>query len=222
MFEKTNSTLNHSFRPTVGVPQGSVIGLIQFCLTRHSFASNKSPVSQFADNSAHCYRLRSPKLIQKHLQPTLNSLIDGCNALKNKTNQTKTLYLIFKKPLKKETSLEINIKEMHFQKAKLIKFLGIVFIPHLKWNEYCKDLVRRANARLFLLWKLSNLNINEGSLILVYKSWIRPLSLYSIACWLDHSHALINKIQNVQNRAVRICLRKPRWHHIQNSTKRQT
>ena len=123
--------------------------------------------------------------------------------------------MIFKNPSKKESSLELNIKENSIQKTQSIKFLGIILTPRLKWNEHCKDLIRRANSRLFQLWKLSNLNVNKESLILVYKSWIRPLFLCSNACWLNQSHALINKIQNVQNRALRVCLRKPRWYQTQ-------
>ena len=72
-----------------------------------------------------------------------------------------------------------------------MKFLGITFTRHLRSNEHCKDLIRRAKSRLFKLWKLSNLNVNEES----------PLFLYSNACWLDLSQDLFNKIQIVQNRA---------------------
>ena len=93
--------------------------------------------------------------------------------------------------------------------------MAIFLTPHLKWNEHGNDLIQRANSRLFELWKLSNQNVNGESLILVYKSWITLLFLYSNACWLDHSHALINKIRNVQNRALQVCLRKPRWYQIQ-------
>ena len=92
---------------------------------------------------------------------------------------------------------------------------SITLTPHLRWNDHCQSLIKRANSRLFQLWRLSNLNINEESLLLVYKSWIRPLFLYSNACWIDQSQALINKIQCVQNRALRICLRKPRFYKVQ-------
>ena len=93
--------------------------------------------------------------------------------------------------------------------------MGIILTPHIKGNEDCKDLIRIAESRLFQLWKLSNLNVNEENLILVYKSWIRPLFLYSNACWIDQSHAFINKIQNLQNRALRFCLWKPRYYQTQ-------
>ena len=216
VFVKIKSTVSDSFSPTAGVPQGSVIAPILFLIYVSGLPQIKAQISQFADNFALYYRSRSPKLIEKHLQSSLNSLINWCDSLKIKINPNKTHYLIFKNPSKKESSLELNIKGITIQKTQSIKFLGIILTPNLKWNEHCKDLIRRANSRLFQLWKLSNLNVNEESLILVYKSWIRPLFLYSNACWLDQSHALINKIQNVQNRALRICLRKPRWYQTQN------
>ena len=121
-------------------------------------------------------------------------------------NTNKTHYLIFKTPSKNELSLELNIWRVSIKKTQFTKFLGTTFTPHLKWNEYCKDLVRRANSRQFQLWKLSNLNVNKENIIFVYKSWIRPLFLYSKACSLDLSHAVFNKIVNLQNRARRICL----------------
>ena len=139
---------------------------------------------------------RPPKLIQKHLQSSLKSLIDWSDSLKIKTKTNKTHYLTFKNPSKKKSSIELNVKGLSTQNTQPIKFLGIILSPHLKWNELCKDLVRRANSRLFQLWKLSKLIFNRESLILVNKYWIRTLFLYSNDCWLDHCYSLINKKQN--------------------------
>ena len=41
---------------------------------------------------------------------------------------------------------------------------------------------------------------------------VRPLFLYSNACWIDQSNSFINNIQLTQNRALRICMRKTRWY----------
>ena len=38
---------------------------------------------------------------------------------------------------------------------------------------------------------------------------------YSNACWMIQSQGIINKIQYVQNRALRTCLRKPRCYRVQ-------
>ena len=203
------------FSPTAEVPQRCVIAPILFLIYVSRLPQIKADISRFADHFAHYYRPQSPKLFQKYLQSSLNSLINWCDSLEIKINLNKTHYLMFKNPSKKESSLDLNIKGVSIQKTQSINFLGITFTSHLKWNEHCKDLVRRANSWLFQLWKLSNLNINEESLFFVYKYWIRPLHLYSNDCWLDHSHALVNKIQNVQNQALRIWVRKPRWYQVQ-------
>ena len=135
--------------------------------------------------------------------------------MKIKINPNRTQYMLFKNPSKKKSELNLKIKGVSVGKTQSLKFLGITLTPHLRWNDHCNSLIKRANSRLFQLWRLSNLNINEESLLLVYKSWIRPLFLYSNACWIDQSQALINKKQCVQNRALRICLRKPRFYKVQ-------
>ena len=222
VFVKINSTVSDSFSPTAGVPQGSVIAPILFLIYVSGLPQIKAQISLFADDFALYYRSRSPKLIEKHLQSSLNSLINWCDSMKIKINPNKTHYLIFKNPSKKESSLELNIKGITIQKTQSIKFLGIIPTPNLKWNEHCKDLIRRANSRLFQLWKLSNLNGNEESLILVYKSWIRPLFLYSNACWLDQSHALIIKYKTFKTEPYEFAFENQDGIRLKTSTKRQT
>ena len=175
----------------------------------------KAQISQFADNSALYYRSRSTQLIQNNLQSSLNILTHWCDFLKIKINPNKTQYKMFKNPSKKESELNLKIKGVPIGKTDSLKFLGITLTPHLRWNDHCNSLVMKANSRLFQLWRLSNLNINEESLLFVYKTWIRPLFLYSNACWTDQSQAIVIKIHYVQNKALRICLRKPRRYKVQ-------
>ena len=119
--------------------------------------------------------------------------------------------MLFRNPSKRQTSLSLNINGNQIEEAKT-KFLLINMTPHLNWNEHCKDIATRANKRIFQLWRLSNLNVEQESLLLLYKSWIRPLFLYANACWLNQSQAVFSIMQKAQNRALRICLRKPRWY----------
>ena len=215
VYVKINSTVSYSFCPTAGVPQGSVIAPILFLIYVSRLPELKAQISQFVDDFALYYRSRSRQLIQNNLQSSLNSLIDWCDLLKIKINPNKTQYMIYKHPSEKESELNLKIKGVPIGRTISLKFLGFTLTPHLRWNDHCSSLVKKANIRLFQLWRLSNLNINEESLLLVYKTWIQPLFLYSNTCWMDQSQAIINKIQNVQNRALRICLRKPGCYKVQ-------
>ena len=135
----------------------------------------KAQISQFADDFALYYRSRSTQLIQNNLQSSLNSLKDWCDFLKIKINPIKTQYMIFKNPTKNESELNLKIIGVPIGKTISLKFLGITLTPHLRWNDHCNNLVKKANRRLFQLWRLSNLNINEESLPLVYKTWFQTI-----------------------------------------------
>ena len=172
--------------------------------------------SQFADDFALFYRSKSSQLIQSKLQASLNTLIKWCDKLKIKIKPAKTKYMLFKNLSKRQTSLSLNINGTEIEEAKTIKFLGTIMTPQLNWNEHCKDITSRANKRIFQLQRLSNLNVEQESfLFLLYKSWIRSLFVYAYACWLNQSHTVISIMQKAQNRALRICLRKPRWYSVQ-------
>ena len=126
--------------------------------------------------------------------------------------------MLFKNhPLKRQTSLRLNINGKQTEEAKTIKLLGITMMPHLNSNDhYCKDVTIKANKRIFQLCCPSNLKYEQESLLLLYKSWNRPLFLCANACWLNQSQTIISIMQKRQNRALRICLRKPQWYSEQN------
>ena len=86
MCVKINSTVSDSFSPTAGVTQGSVIAPVLFLVYVSGLPQIKAQISQFADNFALYYRSRSPKIIEKYLQSSLNSLINSCDSLKIKIN----------------------------------------------------------------------------------------------------------------------------------------
>ena len=192
VYVKINSTVSSSFCPTAGVPQGSVIAPILFLIYVSRFPELKAQMSQFADNFVLYYRSCSTQLIQNNLQSSLKSLIDWCDFLKIKINPNKTQYMIFKNPSKKESELNLKIKGVPIGKTISLNFLGITLTPHLRWNDHCSSLVKKANSRSFQLWRLSNLNINEESLLLVYKTWIQPLfCILMPAGWTNPKQSLI-------------------------------
>ena len=103
--------------------------------------------------------------------------------------------MLFRNPSKTQTSLSLNINGKQMEEAITIKFLGITMTPYLNCNEYCKTITTRANKRIFQLWRPSNFNNLQESLLLLYKSSIRPLFLYANACWLNQLQMVICNMQ---------------------------
>ena len=59
-----------------------------------------------------------------------------------------------------------------------------------------------------------NLEMQSQTLIRLYKMWIRPIVLYGAPAYYSAAKSHINKIQVIQNSALRIALRRNRRSHI--------
>ena len=164
---KIKKTRSEKFSPTTGIPQGSVVAPILFLIYVSNIPETPAEISQFADDFALFYRPKFSHLIKSKLQGSLNILIKWCDRLEIKINPAKTKYMLFRNPSKRQLSLSLNINGNQIEEAKTIKFLGITMTPHLNWNEHCKDITTRANRRIYQLWRLSNLNVEQESLLLL-------------------------------------------------------
>ena len=196
VYKKIKNTRSEKFSPTAGVPQGSVVAPILFLIYVSNFPETPAEISQFADDFALFYRSKSSQVIQSKLQASLNTLIKWCDNLKIKKKPAKTKYMLFRNLSKRQTSLSLNINGKQFEEAKTSKFLGITMTKQLNWNGHCKDITSRPNKRIFQLQRLSNLNVDQESLLPLYKSLIRPLFLYANACRLNQSQTVISIMQN--------------------------
>ena len=59
-----------------------------------------------------------------------------------------------------------------------------------------------------------NLGMQSKTLIHLYKMWIRPIALYGAPAYYSAAKTHLNKIQVIQNSALRIALRRNRRSHI--------
>ena len=217
IFVKINNSKSSTFSTLAGIPQGSVIAPMFFLVYFSGIPEIAAQISQFADDFSLYNRSRSCRIIQEKLQYSLDKLFKWCENLKIRINPGKTNYMLFKNLSKQVSSLDLFINGTRIEGAKSIKFLGVNLTPHLKWNQHCKSFVARANKRIYQLWRLSQINIDKECLLTLYTSWVRPLFLYANAYWIDQSNSIINNIQLTQNRALRICMRKPRWYSVKKT-----
>ena len=58
--------------------------------------------------------------------------------------------------------------------------------------------------------------MQSKTLIHLYKMWIRPIALYGAPAYYSAAKTHINKIQVIQNSALRVALRKTRRTHIED------
>ena len=99
-----------------------------------------------------------------------------------------------------------------------IKFLGLTFDRKLTWRHHIDNVRRRMWLIINAINALSvrNLGMQSKTLIHLYKMWIRPIALYGAPAYYSAAKAHINKIQIIQNSALRVALRRTRRTHIED------
>ena len=97
-----------------------------------------------------------------------------------------------------------------------VKFLGITFDSKLTFQPHFEDILERCNNRYHRLRLLANKKwgSSPATLIQIYKQCVRPIfeygSLSTISAFRLSDH-IISKIQQLQNKFIRLALRLPKY-----------
>ena len=124
-----------------------------------------------------------------------------------KINETKTKTMIFNYSKKYQFTTELKIEDEPIEVIDQTRLLGIIITSDLKWDANCKNIIKKVNARMALLRKVSKFGAGIEDLKTIYILFIRSLLEQSATVW--HS-SLTNDntkdLERVQKTALRIIL----------------
>ena len=141
-------------------------------------------------------------------QSYIRSISDWTLENQMKLNHKKSSFMTFNFTEKYQFGTRINIENENLKKVDKCKLLGVVLTNDLKWDENTKFLVRRANARMEMLRKMSNFNPPYSDMVTVYKLYIRSILEQSCTVW----HSTLTEenrtdLERVQKNATRNILK---------------
>ena len=124
-----------------------------------------------------------------------------------KVNETKTKNMIFNFTKKYQFTTRLTLNNENIEILKSTKLLGTIISDDLQWNLNTKNIVKKANARMELLRKVSNFNPPLEDLKIIYFLFVRSILEQSATVW----HSSLTKensddIERVQKSAVKIML----------------
>ena len=95
----------------------------------------------------------------------------------------------------------------------LVKFLAITFDSQLTFKKHFEDILDRCNTRYHCLRLLANKKWghNPSTLIQIYKQCVRPIFEYGSFSTVTTSDYIISKIQQLQNKFIRLALCLPKY-----------
>ena len=198
-FSSKSSVIKH------GVPQGSILGPLLFIIYINDLhkAIPNSTVHHFADDTNFLLSDTSLKKLTLKINQDMTCLSKWLRSNKLALNVSKTELIVFKRP-----SRILNFK-YHFKidghkiKPKsTIKYLGLTLDEHITWKPYLDQLTCKLNRKIGIISKLRHFN-PLSFLKNVYYAFFDSLLNYGCQVWGVSNQSIIDKIQKLQNRALR-------------------
>ena len=100
-------------------------------------------------------------------------------------------------------SINIHIEGQQINRVCHTRSLGIHIDQHLSWTKHVNEIARVVSSGIGALKRLRPF-ICEDSAILLYRALIEPYFDYCCPVWDGLSNELTDKLQKLQNRAIRI------------------
>ena len=208
-----NGFLSDKISHVTGVPQGSVLSPLLFLIYVNDLPKpyhRQNSKSQFADDTALWAASKNVQFAAKLLRKDLRKLAKWCAKWRIKLNPEKTEVIIFSRSSLARNSEPILI--LCGERLKIypqVKFLEITFDSNQKhWEE----ILGRCNSRYHPIRLL--VNKKEGpspsTILQIYKQCVRPIFEYDSLSTITTLDTIINKIQRLQNKFIRLALHLPK------------
>ena len=209
---------SHKVHLKAGTPQGSPLSPLIYLIYVNDFPQEIKKyckLSQFADDTALYAKAFTEQYAIKKLQKGLDLLEGWCRRWRVKLNASKSKLVVFSR---QKQNNEENFKVALFNDVigptEEARFLGIEFDRRLSFKNHIEDICAKANQRLNVLRALSRAGVSPHITMRLYKMYVRTLLEYGSSSFLVSLKSNMEKLQKIQNEAIRICLRLPRYIRI--------
>ena len=195
-----------------GVPQGSVLDPLFFLLYVNDIVHciNDEDASLFADDTAALLHDKNLRLLKMRAETCLSKLYNWLVSNKLSLSIEKTFFIIYHSKRRKIPN-EFDFLKLHnfsIQRVKFIKYLGMTMYENRSWEMHIKQLCSSISKYFGVFYNIRNI-LTIPLKTLLYYSFIHSRISYGIELYGACSQTLLNKIQTLQNKLLKVLFNKP-------------
>ena len=200
---------------TCGVPQGSIMGPLLFLIYINDIKVLNTQVhfKFYADDTVLYVSDKNLNTAYTILQNEFQNFSTWCatNKLTINTKKTKSMLFTTSHQTIRASLPNLTLKNSKIEHVGNFSYLGVKLDSHLNFNLHLQESIRLVAHKIQLLAMIRSY-ISKTQALSIYKTKILPYIDYGDVFYHNCNQNLLDKMQRLQNRALRICTLNPRLH----------
>ena len=198
-----------------GVPQGSILGPLLFCVFINDMPlylrDKKLVCDMFADDATIHTPDKDLSVVNVRLQKGLQEISNWCDYNHMVLNPSKTTCMVIATRQKQQLaplSLALSLADRPIEQVSEHRLLGVTVDNQLQWKSHITNVCKKISRNLFMLSKLRLITDTETRKIF-YNAHIRSHIDYASTVWDGSSEANLKRLNSLHRRAAKLILPDP-------------
>lgn len=206
---KVNEVISTEITTTLGVPQGTVLGVFLFLIYINDIGRvvKNGKLLMFADDALLYVESDNVQVAANKINEDLQHLSNWFKMNKMKLNIDKTKCMVLNSNL---NNCNIKIDDNFIEQINEIKYLGVIIDSKLNFKSHLDYICKKIAKKLYFFRRIRN-KLSVSTSIKIFNSIIKPHFEFCSTIMLMFNGEMVNRLQILQNRGMRIILKKNRF-----------